>query len=142
MTVGSSMLAITRSLPPQPRQVSISIAAVHLHRNVTRALERARVGNATPRELQNTAVAIHLCGAAAGAAYVRQGFRLAGRRVCGDHDVEAYLAKVNAMKRVFARLSSAPGGAGGDASGRRNPAPATVSCVSVRSGPGSGHALS
>jgi hypothetical protein len=26
---------------------------------------------------------------------------------CGDHDTRRYLAQVNAMKRVFARLASA-----------------------------------
>ncbi len=50
---------------------------------------------------------IHLCGAGAGDAYARRGFRLTAGQRCGDHDVRAYLARVNAMKRVFGRLASA-----------------------------------
>ena len=34
-----------------------------------------------------------------------RGFRLLPRQKCGDHDVGAYLARVNAMKRQFARLA-------------------------------------
>ena len=51
---------------------------------------------------------IHLCGARAGDAFARRGFRLTAGQRCGDHDVRDYLARVNAMKRLFARLAAAP----------------------------------
>jgi len=35
---------------------------------------------------------------------MRNGFRLLEGQRCGEHDARAYLAQVNAMKRVFARL--------------------------------------
>ena len=50
---------------------------------------------------------IHLCGAGAGDTYARRGFRLTAHQRCGDHDVGVYLARVNTMKRVFARLAAA-----------------------------------
>jgi hypothetical protein len=61
---------------------------------------------ATAREMQDLAALIHLCGAGAGNAYVRHGFRAAAGERCGDHDVAGYLARVNGMKRVFARLAA------------------------------------
>jgi len=53
------------------------------------------------------AAVIHLCGAAAGSAYAKRNFRLADAQRCGAQDAQAYLAQVNAMKRVFRRLASA-----------------------------------
>jgi hypothetical protein len=49
------------------------------------------------------------CGTGAGDAYAQRGFRLTAGQRCGDHDVRGYLARVNAMKRVFARLASSTG---------------------------------
>jgi hypothetical protein len=42
-----------------------------------------------------------------GDAYARRGFQLTAAARCGDHDVGTYLAKVNAMKRYFARQAAA-----------------------------------
>jgi len=61
---------------------------------------------ATPSQKQDLAAVIHLCGAAGGAAYAARGFRVAAGQRCGDHDLRGYLARVNAMKRAFARLAS------------------------------------
>jgi hypothetical protein len=61
-----------------------------------RAVQRRSAKNATLQQKQDLAALIHLCGES-----VR-----AGARRCGEHDVQAYLAQVNAMKRVFTRLSS------------------------------------
>ena len=49
---------------------------------------------------------IHLCGAGAGEAYARRGFRLTDGQRCGDHDVRAYLDRLDAAQRVFARLAA------------------------------------
>jgi len=61
---------------------------------------------ATPAQKEDLAAVIHLCGAAAGAAYAARGFRPASRQRCGEQDLRAYLARVNSMKRLFARLSA------------------------------------
>lgn len=79
------------------------MTSAYLDRRVAATLAKLRLGRATPAEKQDLAAAIHLCGAAAGEAFAARGFRAAGRK-CGDHDLQAYLARVNAMKRVFSRM--------------------------------------
>jgi hypothetical protein len=75
---------------------------------MTSALLDRRVASiaprATPLQKQDLAAVIHLCGAAGGAAYAARGFRVAAGQRCGDHDLRGYLARVNAMKREFARM--------------------------------------
>jgi len=61
---------------------------------------------ATALQKQDLAAVIHLCGAAAGAAYAARGFRAAAGQRCGDHDLRGYLARVNSMKRGFARTAA------------------------------------
>lgn len=51
------------------------------------------------------AAVIHLCGASAGEAFARRGFRPARGQRCGDHDLRAYLSRVNALKDEFGKLS-------------------------------------
>jgi hypothetical protein len=75
---------------------------------VSEVLERGRIG-ASLAQKQDLAAVIHLCGAAAGGAYARQGFQPRPGQRCGDHDLRAHLAKVEDMKRVFAQLASRPG---------------------------------
>ena len=84
---------------------AVEMTSAYLDRRVARMLER-RKGGATLEQKQDLAALIHLCGAGAGEAYVRRGLRLLPGQRCGEHDARAYLAKVNAMKRVFARLST------------------------------------
>jgi len=77
---------------------------------MTAALLDRQVGAIAPRagaaQKQDLAAAVHLCGAAAGAAFAARGFRPAPGQRCGDQDLRTYLARVNAMKREFARLRS------------------------------------
>ena len=61
-----------------------------------RAVQRRNLKGATLQQRQDLAALIHLCG---------ESVRLEAQR-CGDHDARAYLAQVNAMKRVFRKLSS------------------------------------
>jgi hypothetical protein len=82
---------------------SIEMTAAYLDLKVTRALGRAGRA-ATLGQKQDLAAVIHLCGAGAGERLARRGLRLTPGQRCGDHDVRAYVAKVNAMRRVFARL--------------------------------------
>ena len=81
---------------------AVEMTAAFLDRSVARTLGRHRITKATLRQKQDLAAVIHLCGAGVGATYARRGFQLAAAARCGDHDVKAYLARVNAMKRYFA----------------------------------------
>jgi len=86
---------------------AVELTAALLDRTVSRTLERHHVTTATLRQRQDLAAIIHLCGAGAGNAYARRGFRLTAGQRCGDHDPTRYLAEVNAMKRQFVRLAGA-----------------------------------
>jgi len=84
---------------------AVELTSAFLDRRVASTLERNRIASATLQQKQDLATVIHLCGAGAGDAYARRGFRLTAGQRCGDHDVRGYLAQVNAMKRTFARLA-------------------------------------
>ena len=85
---------------------AIELTSAFLDRGVAGAIKAQRIA-ATLQQKQDLAAVIHLCGAGAGDAYARRGFRLTAHQRCGDHDVRDYLARVNAMKRQFARLAAA-----------------------------------
>jgi len=93
----------TRVVPSHAVEMTSALLDVQ----VARTLERRRIRSATLRQKQDLAAVIHLCGAGEGDAYARRGFRLARGERCGDHDVRRYLSRVDAMKRVFARLETA-----------------------------------
>jgi len=59
------------------------------------AVQRRAPKSATLQQKQDLAALIHLCGERA----------RHGTRRCGEHDAQAYLAQVNAMKRLFARMA-------------------------------------
>jgi hypothetical protein len=86
---------------------AIELTAAHLDRAVARSIGHRRLAAPPLQKKQDLAAVIHLCGAGAGMAYAVGGFRLTPGQRCGDHDVEHYLAQVNAMKRRFARLAAA-----------------------------------
>jgi hypothetical protein len=94
----------TRVLPSH----AIELTAAYLDRRVATAVARRRPAAPTLRQRHDLAAIIHLCGPAAGEAYVRRGFRPAAAQRCGDHDVQRYLARVDAMRRHFARLAARP----------------------------------
>jgi hypothetical protein len=85
---------------------AIELTSALLDRTVARTLERNRITNATLRQRQELAAIIHLCGAGAGNAYARRGFRLTAGQRCGDHDPARYLAQVSAYRRQFGRLAA------------------------------------
>jgi hypothetical protein len=85
---------------------AVELTAAFLDRSVGHTLARARVPGATLRQKQDLAAVIHLCGAGAGEAYARRGFRAAAGQRCGDHPLAAYLSQVNATRRQFARLAA------------------------------------
>jgi len=85
---------------------AVELTSAYLDRRVATVLARHGIVAATLEQKQDLAALIHLCGAGAGDAYARRGLRLTAGQRCGEHDVRAYLARVNAMKRLFARLSA------------------------------------
>jgi hypothetical protein len=85
---------------------AVELTAAYLDVRVAGILARPRIGPATLRQKQDLAAVIHLCGAGAGETYARRGFKLADGQRCGDHDVRAYLDRLDAMKRVFVRLAA------------------------------------
>jgi len=93
----------TRVLPSH----AIELTSAYLDRRVAATLARHRIATAALQQKQDLAAVIHLCGAGAGDAYARRGLRLSAGQQCGDHDVREYLARLDAMKRVFARLAAA-----------------------------------
>jgi hypothetical protein len=93
----------TRVVPTHAVEMTSALLDVE----VARALARPRIRSATLRQKQDLAALIHLCGAAAGDAYARRGFQLARGQRCGDHDARGYVARVEAMKRVFEKLETA-----------------------------------
>jgi len=92
----------TRVVPSHAAELT----SAFLDRRVASTLERRRITAATLQQKQDLAAVIHLCGAGAGDAYAQRGLRLTAGQRCGDHDVHDYLARVNAMKRVFGRLAT------------------------------------
>lgn len=81
------------------------MTAAFLDRSVTRILQRQKIGNATPRQQQDLAIVMHLCGAGAGEIYARGGLRIAAAQRCGGQDVHAYVERVRGMQRQFAALA-------------------------------------
>lgn len=85
---------------------AVELTSAYLDRRVAEILRRQRIATATLRQKQDLAAIVHLCGAGAGAVYVRRGLRLSARQRCGDHGVDHYVGKVNSMRRVFASLNA------------------------------------
>ena len=85
---------------------AVEMASAYLDRGVADALVRHRIRSATLKQKQNLATLMHLCGVGAGNLYARRRFHLAPGQRCGDHSAAGYIAKVDAMKKVFARLAA------------------------------------
>lgn len=85
---------------------AVELTAAFLDHNVAGILEHHDINFATLQQKQDLAAVIHLCGAGAGEAYAGRGLRLLDAQRCGDHEVRGYLARVDAMKRVFAMLAA------------------------------------
>jgi hypothetical protein len=92
----------TRTVPGH----AVEMTAARLHDHLVQALgaSQARRIGVGPRE--RLAAAIHLCGPARGAAFVRRGFRTVVGEHCGTHDLAGYLARVERFKLTFERLAA------------------------------------
>ena len=86
---------------------AIEMTSAFLDRSVANTLARRGISAATLQQKQDLAAVIHLCGGGTAEAYVRRGFRLAPGQRCGDHDAAGYLARLEAMKRLFVRMAGA-----------------------------------
>ena len=84
---------------------AVEMTAALLDRTVARTLGRHHIATASLQQRQDLAAVIHLCGSGTGNAYARRGFRLRRGERCGDHDARRYLAEVNVLKQLFARLA-------------------------------------
>jgi len=93
----------TRVLPGHAAEMTAAL----LDRTVAHTLSRNRIVTASHQQRQDLAAVIHLCGGGAGNLYARNGFRFRRGQRCGDHDARRYLARVNTLKRQFARLAAA-----------------------------------
>jgi hypothetical protein len=85
---------------------AVEMTAALLDRTVARTLTRNRIATASLMQQQDLAAVIHLCGAGAGDAYARRGFRFRRGQRCGDHSASGYVARVNTLKRQFAQLAA------------------------------------
>jgi len=85
---------------------AIELASIYLDRNVADVLARAGDAKPSPQQRQDLAAFIQLCGAGPATAFARRKFQMVADERCGDHLVASYVARVNAMKRQFARLAA------------------------------------
>jgi hypothetical protein len=85
---------------------AVELTAAYLDERVAAILSRQHIRAASLKQRQHLATLIHLCGAGAGNAYARRGFRLLPGERCGDHSASVYIARVDALKTVFAQLAA------------------------------------
>ena len=85
---------------------AIELAAVFLDRNIMAILGNRRTAKVSWQQKEQLAAIIHLCGAGPAKVFARRGYHLMPGERCGDHDVAAYLAEIDAMMQKFARLSA------------------------------------
>ncbi|HEY4366168.1 MAG TPA: hypothetical protein VGN07_02970 [Steroidobacteraceae bacterium] len=93
----------TRTVPSH----AVELTSAYLDRAVADVLRRQGIRSATLEQKQNLAALIHLCGAGAGESYARRGLHLTAGQRCGDHEAQVYIARVNTMKSLFARMAAA-----------------------------------
>jgi hypothetical protein len=92
----------TRTVPSH----AVELTSAYLDRRVAETVARFPSAKPTLEQQRNVAALIHLCGPGVAAAFVRGGFAPASGQRCGAHSVRTYLARVNEMRRVFARLDA------------------------------------
>jgi hypothetical protein len=87
---------------------AVELTSAYLDRHVRLTLAAlGRSGHlATPRQKEQLAAVIHLCGAGAGETFARRGFHFIAGERCGDHDPRAYVARVETLDRLFSRWSA------------------------------------
>jgi len=86
-----------RALPSH----AIEMTSAFLDRRTAQILAQSGMRAVRLQQKQDLAAVVHLCGASVAEAYARRGFRPAARERCGEHELRGYLARLNALKRVF-----------------------------------------
>ncbi len=84
---------------------AIELTAAYLDRAVSAILQRHRLSASSPRQQQELAAVIHLCGAGAAENFARHQFRPTAGQRCGEHEVRVYVERVNTLASVFRRLA-------------------------------------
>jgi hypothetical protein len=84
---------------------AIELTSARLHR-VVEEMAAQRPTGSTSRNRQRLAAVVHLCGRERGMAFARRGYRVSQQERCGDHDLREYLARVQRLSLVFARLAA------------------------------------
>lgn len=87
---------------------AVEMTSAYLDRRIALILYKYDIRSATLKQKQDLAAVIHVCGAGAGGAFARRGFRPRPGQHCGDHSVQGYIDRVNRMKKVFAALAQQP----------------------------------
>ncbi|MGB6604292.1 MAG: transglycosylase SLT domain-containing protein, partial [Steroidobacteraceae bacterium] len=85
---------------------AVELTAAYLDVKVAEILAAERPAGPSRAQRRHLAAAVHLCGVGAAQAYAHRGFAFSAGERCGDHDPRAYLARVDAMEAVFARLAA------------------------------------
>ena len=85
---------------------AIELTSAYLDHHVALIVARGRHQPVPLPLRQQLAAVIHLCGAGAGEAFAGRGYRLTEGQRCGDHDVRAYVARIDAMRRLFATIEA------------------------------------
>jgi len=93
----------TRVLPHD----AVELASVYLDRKVAEIRSAQPALAASPRQIQDLATIVQLCGIVPATSFARRHFRLAPGERCGDELAATYLARVDAMKRRFLKLAVA-----------------------------------
>jgi hypothetical protein len=88
-----------------PRHATES-TAVFLDRKVTAILGHRRKTKISHQQREELAAVVHLCGTGPATAFARRGFRLMPGERCGDHEVAAYLAQIDALARQFLHMAT------------------------------------
>jgi len=86
---------------------AIEMTSAYLHTRVLEILARRRPAKIALAQKQKLAAVIHLCGPRRGEAFATRGFRPSPRELCGTHDLQKYLSRLDRLKEGFARLSAA-----------------------------------
>ncbi len=85
---------------------AVELTSAYLDRHVRATFTRLGIRSARIPQAQRLAAIIHLCGAGAGEAFARRGFKFLRGERCGDEDPRAYVARVEEMRDVFVRLAA------------------------------------
>jgi hypothetical protein len=84
---------------------AVEMTSARLHHVMEETLAREALARPVPRDAARLAAVVHLCGRERGFAFARRGYRAAAGERCGDHDLAAYLARVDGLAAGFARLA-------------------------------------